>query len=53
MRDDSSTILTHPDSSMVEATAMLVASTIELSDTDVIVLAEEGLLEDPRSANST
>jgi DNA-binding NarL/FixJ family response regulator len=46
MRVGLSTILTHQDMQVVGEAAMLAGSTIELSGIDVIVLAEEELLED-------
>jgi DNA-binding NarL/FixJ family response regulator len=46
MRVGLSTILTHQDMQVVGEAAMLATSTIELSGIDVIVLAEEELLED-------
>ena len=46
MRVGLSTILTHQDMQVVGEAAMLAESTIELSGIDVIVLAEEELLED-------
>jgi DNA-binding NarL/FixJ family response regulator len=46
MRVGLSTILTHQDMQVVGEAAMLAGSTIELSGIDVIVLAEEELLDD-------
>ncbi len=46
MRVGLSTILTNQDMQVVGEAAMLAGSTIELSGIDVIVLAEEELLED-------
>jgi DNA-binding NarL/FixJ family response regulator len=46
MRVGLSTILTNRDMQVVGEAAMLAGSTIELSGIDVIVLAEEELLED-------
>ena len=46
MRVGLSTILTHQDMQVVGEAAMLAGSTIELSGIDVIVLAEQELLED-------
>ena len=46
MRVGLSTILTHQDMQVVGEAAMLAGSTIELSGVDVIVLAEEELLDD-------
>src|SRR5260370_14884385 len=46
MRVGLSTILTNQDMQVVGEAAMLAESTIELSGIDVIVLAEEELLED-------
>ena len=46
MRVGLSTILTHQDMQVVGEAAVLAESTIELSGIDVIVLAEEELLED-------
>src|SRR5215472_11466973 len=46
MRVGLSTILTHQDMQVVGEAAMLAGSTIELSGIDVIVLAEEELLEE-------
>ena len=48
MRVGLSTILTNQDMQVVGEAAMLAGSTIELSGIDVIVLAEEELLEDLR-----
>jgi DNA-binding NarL/FixJ family response regulator len=48
MRVGLSTILTHQDMQVVGEAALLTGSTIELSGIDVIVLAEEELLEDLR-----
>ncbi len=48
MRVGLSTILTNQDMQVVGEAAILAESTIELSGIDVIVLAEEELLEDLR-----
>ena len=48
MRVGLSTILTHQDMQVVGEAATLAASTIELSEIDIIVLAREELLDDLR-----